>query len=115
MPTNVDTVYKATIDSSGNIGTFDTTNQGQLPQVLAYQSTITSTINGTTYIYVLGGQNSNSVSDSQSTVYKATIDTNGNIGTFDTANQGQLPHIMDKQTAATVTIGGVVYTYVLGG
>jgi hypothetical protein len=115
MPANVSTVYKATIDSNGDIGAFDTTNQGQLPQVLAYQSTITSTINGIAYVYVLGGQNANSTSDSQSTVYKATIDSSGNIGAFDTTNQGQLPHIMDKQTAASVTIGGAVYTYVLGG
>jgi len=44
------TVYKATIDSSGNIGAFDMTNQGQLPQALLLHSTVTATINGTTYI-----------------------------------------------------------------
>jgi len=69
------TVYKAIIDPiTGDIGTFDTTNQGQLPQTLAYHTSVTTTIGGTNYIYVLGGWDGSSV---KSTVYKATIDSNG--------------------------------------
>ena len=107
------TVYKATIDTSGNIGTFDTTNQAQLPQNLYNHSSATATIGGTTYIYVLGGYNGST--GSQSTVYKATIDTSGNIGDFSTSGQGQLPQALLQHAAVTLTIGGTTYVYVLGG
>jgi hypothetical protein len=109
----VSTVYKATIDSNGDIGTFDTTNQGQLPQDLNLHTTVTATIGGTNYIYVLGGENG--VQVPQSTVYKATIDSNGDIGTFDTTNQGQLPEALNSHTTVIATIGGTTYIYVLGG
>ncbi len=106
------TVYKAPIDTSGNIGAFSTASQGQLPQILFDHKTVTSTIGGTTYIYVLGGSNGTT---RQSTVYKATIDTSGNIGAFSTASQGQLPQILISHTALSSTIGGTDYVYVLGG
>ena len=102
-------VYKATIDGSGNIGTFSTTNQAQLPQILYLHTTVTATIGGTTYVYVLGGDYS------PSTVYKATIDSNGDVGTFDTAGQGQLPQALEYNTTVTANIGGTDYIYVLGG
>jgi len=108
------TVYKGTIDSNGDVGTFDTTNQGQLPQTLDNHTTVTATISGTTYIYVLGGYSSSGGSD-QSTVYKAPIDGSGNIGVFDTSNQGQLPQALDSLTTVTATAGGTTYIYVLGG
>ena len=109
----VSTIYKATIDGSGDIGTFDTTNQGQLPQTLWMHTTVTSTIDGTTYVYVLGGYTDSY--QTQSTIYKATIDSNGNIGTFDTTNQGQLPQPLSNHTTVTATIDGTTYVYVLGG
>ena len=108
---NQSTVYKATIDGSSDIGAFDTTNQGQLPQALDANTTVTVTINGTNYIYVLGGF----AGGYQSAVYKATIDGNGDIGTFDTTNQGQLPQVLGFHTSVTATIGGTTYVYVLGG
>ena len=111
---NQSTVYKATIDVNGNIGAFDTTNQGQLPQDLSQHTAVTATIDGTTYIYVLGGF-SNSGGGSQSAVYKATIDTNGDIGAFSATNQGQLPQDLYGHTTVTATIDGTTYIYVLGG
>ena len=108
---SVSTVYRATIDTSGNIGTFSTASQGQLPQTMYVFTTVTSTIGGTTYVYVLGGNSGSR----QSTVYKATIDTSGNMGTFSTASQGQLPQVLDSLTSVTSTIGGTTYVYVLGG
>jgi hypothetical protein len=108
---SVSTVYKATIDGNGDIGAFDTTNQGQLPQRLASPATISSEIGGTNYIYVLGGDRG----PIQSTVYKATIDGNGDIGAFDTTDQGQLPHELAQHTAVSAAIGGTNYFYVLGG
>jgi hypothetical protein len=48
------TVYKATIDGSGNIGVFDTTGQGQIPEPLYNPTSVTSDINGSNYVYVLG-------------------------------------------------------------
>jgi hypothetical protein len=106
------TVYKATIDASGNIGTFATTSQGQLPQVLEipHESNMV-TIGSTTYVYVIGGYGSSAVS----TVYKATIDASGNIGTFATTSQGQLPATRYFHSSETVTIGGTTYVYVIGG
>ena len=107
------TVYKATIDGSGDIGTFSTTNQGQLPQRLGYHTTVTATIGGTTYIYVLGGADSGG--NNQSTVYKAAINGSGDIDTFNTTNQGQLPQDLRLHTSFTSTIAGTSYVYVLGG
>ncbi|MFA5933598.1 MAG: tail fiber domain-containing protein [Microgenomates group bacterium] len=112
-PTFFSTVYKATVDGSGNISTFATTNQSQLITNLSHHKSKIASIGGTNYIYVLGGQNVNNTS--VSTVYKATIDTSGNIGAFATTSQGQLPVLMDYFSADTVSIGGTTYLYVLGG
>ena len=101
-------VYRAQIDSSGNIGTFSTTNQGQLPRPLVGHTTVTATINDTTYVYVLGGS-------SGATVYKAVIDSSGNIGTFSTTNQGQLPVSLSTHATSTATINGTTYIYISGG
>ena len=101
------TVYKTFLDAGGEIGNFDTANQGQLPQPLSGHTTVTANIGGTNYIYVLGG--------SQSTVYKATIDNNGDIGAFSTTNQGQLPQALYAHTTVTANVGGTDYIYVLGG
>ena len=106
------TVYKATLDASGNIGSFSTTSQNQLPQALYDHTSYATTISNTNYIYVLGGNNGTS---DQSTVYKSTIDGSGNIGTFSTTSQGQLPQALSKHTSATLTISGTTYIYVLGG
>jgi hypothetical protein len=90
---------------------FSTTNQGQLPQVLETHSTVTASIGGTNYVYVLGGY-SGSV---QSTVYKAAVNTSGDIGAFSTTSQTQLPKtLMDHNTVIAI-IGGTTYAYVLGG
>ena len=106
----VSTVYKAQMDSNGNItGNFATTSQAQLPRVIAYHTSFTANIGGTNYVYVLGG------GTYTSTVYKAAIDTNGNIGTFSTLNQGQLPQNIGYYSASALTINGTNYVYVLGG
>ena len=105
------TVYKATISSTGDIGTFSTVNQGQLPQILSGQTSVTATVGGTNYIFVMGGNNGHY----QSTVYKATISSTGDIGTFSTTNQAQLPQIIAYQAGSITTIGGTTYAYVLGG
>ena len=53
---NFTTSPAGTVDNSaGNIGTFSTAGQAQLPQLLATHTTVTANIGGTNYIYVLGG------------------------------------------------------------
>ena len=109
---DVSTVYKATVDGSGNIGAFATTGQGQLLQNLSLHSSQIVTISGTSYIYVIGGLNG---STAQSTVYKATIDASGNIGTFSTVSQTQLPAAIYNASSFTTTIGTTNYIYLVGG
>jgi hypothetical protein len=112
--TRQSTVYRAQIDGSGNIiGTFSTASQAQLPQLLDQQTNVTTTVSGITYVYVLGGANNSGVN--QSTVYRAQIDGSGNVGTFSTASQAQLPQAMNFHTTVTATVNGVTYVYVLGG
>jgi len=102
------TVYKAQISSSGNIGSWTTTGQGQLLQTVWMHASGTATVGGTTYLYIIGG-------NSQSTVYKATLDSSGNVGIWSTTNQGQLPQTLDSTTFVTVPINGTTYAYVIGG
>ena len=75
---NVSTVYRATIDGSGNIGAFSTTGQTQLSAILSGHQTVTNTSSGTTYFYTIGGTSASAVS----TVYRSTTTsdmTNFNI------------------------------------
>ena len=109
---DVTTVYKSTVDGSGNVGAFSTTSQGQLPQNLSLHSSQIVTISGTSYIYVIGGLNG---STAQSTVYKATIDASGNIGAFSTVSQTQLPAAIYNASSFTTTIGTTNYIYLIGG
>ncbi len=107
------TVYKAPINALGDIGTFSTTNQTQLPQALWRQTAQTLNYSGTNYIYVLGGNVSGTV---KTTVYKATVNsTTGDIGTFATTNQGQLPLARWKHMSGALNVGGTNYVYVVGG
>ena len=105
-------VYKATIDSSGNIGSFSSLNQGQLPKALRLHTTVTVNTGGTNYIYVLGGRD---IYGRSSEVYKATINSSGDIGAFSTTNQGQLPQPLNAHATVIANIGGINYIYVLGG
>ncbi|MDP2702563.1 MAG: hypothetical protein Q8P98_10890, partial [Candidatus Rokubacteria bacterium] len=109
---DVDTVYKSTIDSSGNVGAFSTTSQGQLPQVLSSHSSVIVSDGGTNYIYVLGGING---STRQTTVYRATIDASGNIGTFATTSQTQLPVALSDSAVTSVATGSNNHIYLFGG
>ena len=107
------TVYKATLNAtSGDVGTFDTGSQGQLPQTLQDHNTVISTIGSSTYVYVLGGKNS----ANRSTVYKATLNaTSGDVGTFSTVSQGQLPQAAPDSTTISSTIDSLTYLHVFGG
>ncbi len=103
-------------EGNGDIGDgFSTANQSQLPQALndTFGSITSASVNGTTYIYSLGGQNSGGTS--LSTVYKSRVDaTFGNAGTFSsTANA--LPGIRWGGGATTATIGSSTYVYLIGG
>ncbi|KKU86052.1 MAG: hypothetical protein UY16_C0063G0005, partial [Candidatus Gottesmanbacteria bacterium GW2011_GWA2_47_9] len=107
------TVYKATVDSSGNIGTLSTTTQAQLPQLNYFFSVVDANISGTNYIYLIGGENPNGTE--LSTVYKASINGSGDVQTFATTDQAQLPATLDGTTSHIVQSGSSTYLYVIGG
>ncbi len=105
-------VYKAQIDESGNVGSWTTSGQGQLPQNSGLHDALVFT-DGTNYsLYVLGGYNGSSNYDS---IYKASVDSNGNIGTFSTTNQAQLPTAMREFRTFYAQSNSNYYLYVIGG
>jgi len=111
---NVSTVYKATIDSSGNVGTWATTNQAQMPLLGLYGFPVdVTTIGGTTYMYLIGGFNG--VGSAQSTVYRSQLDSSGNILSWSTTGQGQLPTKQYYSGSSGVVLNGTTYIYVFGG
>ncbi|OGE30366.1 hypothetical protein A2631_01160 [Candidatus Daviesbacteria bacterium RIFCSPHIGHO2_01_FULL_44_29] len=109
------TVYKSQIDTSGNVGSFDTTSQGQLLATRYGVMVGQATIGGTSYLYALGGcSNGSCGADATSTVYKAQIGSSGNVGSFDTTSQGQLPAKRWEGAVVTLSIMGN-FLYVIGG
>ncbi len=96
-------VRYAKIDPAGATTTFGTTSQigavRALPCSVAY--------NG--YIYVIGGSTSDSGSNNTTTVYRATINADGTIGTYGTVTA--LPQA--KGSAGCTVANG--YLYVVGG
>lgn len=106
-------VYKATINSTGDISTaFDTTSQAQLASILHSLSVEKATIGPSTYIYVMGGTNGTT---NVSTVYKAALNNSGDISSFLTTNQAQLPKIYSAQETVVTTIGSSTYMFLMGG
>jgi hypothetical protein len=102
-------VYKAPIDSSGTIGTWSTSGQAQLPLTsYSHQSTMVGN-----NIFVIGGMTTGSATNS--TVYKATIDSSGNIGTFSTSGQTALPMTLAMFGLVTNTISDTTYFHAIGG
>ncbi len=111
--TILSTVYKATVNSSGDISTpFSTTNQGQLPVGLDYFTAQIVPVNGNYYIYVLGGNTTGGYSNAN---YMAPVFSNGDIGTFTTVNQSQLPVNINNNSSAWASTGGYSYIYLIGG
>ncbi|EKD86967.1 MAG: hypothetical protein ACD_37C00089G0005 [uncultured bacterium] len=108
------TVYRALIDPiTGNMGTFSTAGQAQLPQATYWGRSTQLVINGETNVYVIGGSN---YGTRYNTVYKATVNpTTGNMGTFSTAGQGQLPIKIEAMHVHIASINGTNYLYVVGG
>ena len=113
--TVLSTVYKASINSStGDVfSAFSTTNQGQLPIALDYFTAQIVSVNGNQYVYVLGG---NTASNGYSNYnFMAPILPNGDIGTFTTVNQSQLPVGIRNDASAWGISGGNTYLYLIGG
>ena len=110
---NLSTVYKAILNNaSGDVGTFATTSQAQLPTLLGQSTLIISPIGSSTYMYVIGGNNVNS----KSTVYKTTLNgITGDVGTFATTDQSQLAISLSSESSISLAVGSSTYIYVLGG
>lgn len=111
------TLYRSTVDTSGNLGTFATTDQSQLPQALQLQQVVTTKVGETGVLYIIGGCNTSTCSSSgRSTVYRASINsTTGNIGTFATSGQAQLPQVLNSFSSVPLVSGASTYLYILGG
>jgi len=105
------TVYKGTFSGS-NIAAFTTTSQVQLPLGISYHTATMGTISSTNYIWVIGGLNG---STAQTTVYKGTINSSGNIVSLTTSGQSSLPQGLYGHTTYFDTVGFVNYLYVTGG
>ena len=105
-------MYKATIDGSGNIGTFATTTQAQLPQKANEPISLIVNTGGNPYMYVYALDNG---TDYQSVVYKAAIGSSGDVGAFSTTSQAQLPGVVGVASGVNITISGVNYVYTIGG
>jgi len=102
----------ATVWDTLSLAEVTTTSQGQLPDQLKDVAAASATINGTTYLYVSGGHDGSSP---VSTVYRATVDSNGNVGTWSTTNQGQLPAARNRHTMVIGEVNGNYYAWVAGG
>lgn len=112
---NLSTVYKTVLEANtGDVTTFSTTLQKQLPQAISQHASNTATIGTSTYVYLLGGTNNSG--NSISTAYKAPINSiTGDIGNFSTTSQAQLPRTINAGTTVITSVGPSTYLYVLGG
>ncbi|KKR92732.1 MAG: hypothetical protein UU44_C0005G0062 [Candidatus Daviesbacteria bacterium GW2011_GWB1_41_15] len=105
------TVYQGTFSGS-DISAFSTSGQTQLSSGLSYHSTVFGTISSTNYFWVIGGLNG---STAQSTIYKGTIDSSGNITALTTTGQDSLPQGLYGAQAFMGTVGSTNYLWVIGG
>ncbi|PIR21009.1 MAG: hypothetical protein COV45_03235, partial [Deltaproteobacteria bacterium CG11_big_fil_rev_8_21_14_0_20_47_16] len=110
--TDQPTVYKLPLDSVGTVNAGSTTNQTQLASGISHHTTTTGSISSTNYIWVIGGLNG---STAQSTVYKGTIDSSGDIVSLTTSGQASLPQGLYGHATYFDTVGSVNYLYVTGG
>lgn len=109
--TYLSAVYKSTLDANGNVVGLTTTNQEAMPAGRYLHTANIANINGTNYIYVVGGHSGTY----QSTVWRATIDTNGDISGWTTTGQTQLSFTLGYQQTHIATFNGTTYIYLVGG
>ena len=106
------TVYKFAVDVSNNLGAGTTSGQSQLATGISHHATVTGSIGGTNYIWVIGGENGTTA---QNTIYKGTIDGSGNISSLTTSGQTTLPTGLYGHSAFFKTIGSTNYLFIIGG
>lgn len=94
-------VYYAPMNSDGSVGTWQTASNS-LPQAINNEAAVA--YNG--YLYAIGGDNSSAISSS---VYYAPLNSDGSVGTWQTASSLPGP----VANGAAVEDNG--YVYVLGG
>ncbi|MEX0895395.1 MAG: tail fiber domain-containing protein, partial [Patescibacteria group bacterium] len=106
------TVYKIPLGSAGAVNEGSTQNQTQLPLPLSHHASVTGTVNDTQYLWVVGG-----ISDgtAQDTIYRGTIDENGDIIALTTAGQATVPVPLYGHSAYMHSIENNNYLYILGG
>ncbi len=104
--------YKGTIDSSGNVASWTAVGQAALPSPSSYNATASISLPSGNYLYNIAGGNGNSDTN---LIFKGTLDANGNMTTWTSAGQATLPENTDSHTAIAITIGSASYLYVVGG
>ncbi len=106
------TISQATVDyNTGNVAAFSSA-ANPLPQALFGATANAVIINGSTYIYVIGGNNGTS---DQTTVYNITASLTGTLGTPTASGQSQLTTGISHHATVTGNIGGNNYIWVIGG
>lgn len=88
--------------------------QGALTEALSLGAAVSATTNGTQYVYSVGGY-SRSAGAARTTVTRATVDANGNIGGMTTTGQTQLSAARYVHKLVLATVGSNKYVYLVGG
>lgn len=108
------TVYKATVNSSANVSAVATEAGATGLPALSQASAFIATIGSNTYLYVVGGKDSNG--NPTNAIYKALLDsTTGDVGAFSSTGQGSLEQTLYGHSAFAHTVGSDQYAYVVGG
>lgn len=107
---NYNTVYKAEINpTTGNMGAWTLEGQGRIPAKLYAVQAHLVNINGSKFMYILGGDNG----VTQGIGYKAPIDSNGNVGTFSILQNGNIT--TDEGGLYSHNINDNLFLYLLRG
>lgn len=107
---NQTSVYKYTVTGS-TLSAGTDVGQAQLPNGLAYHAAVSGTISGSNYMWLIGGR---SGSSGLTAIYKATVDSNGNVTSITSAGQIPLPSGLYAHTAFFKTINSTNYIYIIG-
>jgi len=95
------------VPQTGDVGPFFP--QGQLPVGLRDPSTVTATIHGQTYVYLFGGRDANL--GPNATIYRATMDRQGTLGSLSVQGTVSQPWFMEWQDANLVMLQGQAYVF----
>lgn len=103
-PQVVDTIYYSKLGANGTLGAWSTETTNPLPQAIGYAGSVIYNHK----VYVIGGEDSGSAN--LSTVYYDTFNSNGSLGTWQTATNS-----LPQGVSALTAVENNGYIYSLGG